>query len=39
LASEATLNAAKIGTEDLEKRNLELKGKSEMVSVRVLHAR
>jgi adenylate cyclase len=39
LASEATLNAAKIGTEDLEKRNLELKGKSEMVRVRVLHAR
>ena len=39
LASEATLNAAKIGTEDLEKLNLELKGKSEMVSVRVLHAR
>jgi adenylate cyclase len=39
IASEAALNAARIETEGLEKRDLELKGKSELVSVRVLHAR
>jgi len=39
LASEATFNAAQITTAELEKRELELKGKSELVSVRVLHAR
>jgi adenylate cyclase len=39
LASEATMNAARIETEELEKRQLELKGKSDLVSVRVLHAR
>jgi adenylate cyclase len=39
LASEATCTAAVIKTEGLEKRELELKGKSELVSVRVLHAR
>jgi adenylate cyclase len=39
LASEATMNAARIETDELEKRQLELKGKSELVSVRVLHAR
>jgi adenylate cyclase len=38
LASEAACNAARIETAGLEKRNLELKGKSELVSVRVLHA-
>ncbi len=38
LVSEATYNAARIETEGLEKRELELKGKSELVSVRVLHA-
>lgn len=38
LVSEAACNAAKIDTKDLEKRELELKGKSELVSVRVLHA-
>lgn len=38
LASEATCQAAQINTEGLEKRGLELKGKSELVSVRVLHA-
>ena len=38
LASEATCQAAQIKTEGLEKRDLELKGKSELVSVRVLHA-
>jgi len=38
LISDATCNAAKIDTKDLEKRELELKGKSELVSVRVLHA-
>lgn len=37
LASEATINAARIITEGLEKRHLELKGKSEEVSVLVLH--
>jgi adenylate cyclase len=37
LISEATYNAARIETEGLEKRDLELKGKSELVSVRVLH--
>jgi adenylate cyclase len=39
LASEATCSAAGIETEGLEKRELDLKGKSELVSVRVLHAR
>jgi len=39
VASEATMNAARIETDELEKRELELKGKSELVSVRVLHAR
>jgi adenylate cyclase len=34
LASQATLNAARLETEGLEQRNLELKGKSESVSVR-----
>ena len=38
LASEATCHAAQIQTAGLEKRDLELKGKSELVSVRVLHA-
>ena len=38
LVSEATCDAARIETEGLEKRELELKGKSELVSVRVLHA-
>lgn len=38
LASEATCDAARIETGGLEKRDLELKGKSELVSVRVLHA-
>ena len=38
LASEATCDAARIETKGLEKRELELKGKSELVSVRVLHA-
>jgi len=38
LISEATYQAARIETEGLEKRELELKGKSDMVSVRVLHA-
>jgi adenylate cyclase len=39
LVSEATFHAAQIETTGLEKRDLELKGKSEVVSVRVLHAR
>jgi len=39
LISKAVCNAAKIDTEKLEKRELELKGKSELVSVRVLHAK
>lgn len=39
LGSEATCSAAGIETEGLEKRELDLKGKSELVSVRVLHAR
>ncbi len=39
IASEATMNAALIETGELEKRELELKGKSDLVSVRVLHAR
>ena len=39
LISEAVCNAAKIDTEKLEKRELELKGKSELVSARVLHAK
>jgi uncharacterized OsmC-like protein len=38
LISEATYNSAGIEAKDLEKRDLELKGKSELVSVRVLHA-
>lgn len=38
LASEATCQAAQIETAGLEKRALELKGKSEKVSVLVLHA-
>ena len=38
IASEDTLDAAGIESEALEKRELELKGKSEFVSVRVLHA-
>ena len=38
LVSEAAYNAARMETEALEKRDLELKGKSELVSVRVLHA-
>ena len=38
LASEAACNAARIETGGLEKRELALKGKSELVSVRVLHA-
>jgi adenylate cyclase len=37
LASEATCHAARIKTGGLEKRDLDLKGKSESVSVRVLH--
>jgi adenylate cyclase len=39
IISEDTYNAAQIRNEGLEKRDLELKGKSESVSVRVLHAR
>jgi adenylate cyclase len=39
LVSEATYNAARIENDDPEKRDLELKGKSESVRVRVLHAR
>jgi adenylate cyclase len=39
LASEATINAAGIQSRGLEKRALDLKGKSEVVNVRVLHAR
>jgi adenylate cyclase len=38
LISEATCQAARLEIKDLEKRELELKGKSESVSVRVLHA-
>lgn len=38
IASEASLDAAGIETAGMEKRDLELKGKSEMVSVGVLHA-
>ncbi|HJR79887.1 MAG TPA: adenylate/guanylate cyclase domain-containing protein [Anaerolineales bacterium] len=38
LISEAAYHAAQIEIESLEKRELELKGKSELVSVRVLHA-
>jgi adenylate cyclase len=37
LASEATCQAARLKTEGLERRELELKGKSEAVAVRVLH--
>ena len=39
IASEATMKAARIETGELEKRELDLKGKSDLVSVRVLHAR
>jgi adenylate cyclase len=39
LASEDTFIAAELKTEGLEKRELELKGKSESVRARVLHAR
>lgn len=39
LISEATYHAAQLEIEALEKRELELKGKSELVSVRVLHAK
>jgi adenylate cyclase len=38
LISSATSNAAQINTEGLEKRELELKGRSERVTVIVLHA-
>lgn len=38
IASQATLSAAGIEIEGLEKRDLDLKGKSELVSVGVLHA-
>jgi len=38
LISEDTYREAKIADEDLEKRELSLKGKSELVIVRVLHA-
>lgn len=38
LISEATWKAAQLRTEGIEQRDLELKGKSEPVSVRVLHA-
>jgi adenylate cyclase len=38
LASEATINAAGVHSRELEKRTLDLKGKSELISVRVLHA-
>jgi adenylate cyclase len=39
LVSEATCSAAQLETGGLEERTLELKGKSELVSVRVLHAK
>ena len=39
IISEATHSAAKVANEDLERRELELKGKSEPVSVRVLHTK
>ena len=39
IASQATLSAAGIEIEGLEKRNLDLKGKSKLVRVGVLHAR
>ncbi len=39
IISEDTYNAAQIRNEGLEKRDLELKGKSELVSVRVMHTR
>jgi len=39
LISDAAYNAARMEDKDLEKRDLELKGKSESVRVRVLHAR
>jgi len=39
IASEDTFAAAQLDPEGLEKRDLALKGKSELVSVRVLHAR
>jgi adenylate cyclase len=37
LVSEATIKAADLDVEGLEERQLELKGKSEPVGVRVLH--
>ena len=39
LISEATYDAARMENESLEKRDLELKGKSELVRVRVLYAK
>ncbi len=39
IVSEDTFVAAQLDPKGLEKRDLELKGKSELVSVRVLHAR
>ncbi len=39
IVSEDTFAAAQLDPKGLEKRDLELKGKSELVSVRVLHAR
>jgi class 3 adenylate cyclase len=39
IASEDTFAAAQLDPVQLEKRDLALKGKSEKVSVRVLHAR
>jgi len=39
IASEDTFEAAQLETEGLEKRELDLKGKRDLVSVRVLHAR
>jgi class 3 adenylate cyclase len=38
IASKATLDAAGIDSKGLERRELELKGKSELVRVGVLHA-
>jgi len=37
LVSEAAFQAARMDTEGIERRELQLKGKSELVSVRVLH--
>jgi adenylate cyclase len=36
LVSEVTLDAAQVDTQELEERQLELRGKSELVSVRVM---